>query len=250
VISVDTTLSSDLADCSGTGLTVEASANLDLNGHTIRGTGSGVGLLIQGTASGGTVRGFAVGVGATGTSAAVDHMTVRNNGVGVSTAAGARVVSNVITSNSSHGMQVGGELLVGTIADNVIIDNGGDGISAVRATATYEDNLIAKNAGAGIRLEESVSSVRRNTIRANGGDGLYLRDGCFGSGPIWIGLYRVGGNDLDRNGALGINLVPRTTCFEPGVDLAALISMVDEGGNSANNNGDQRQCVYIVCTKN
>jgi Right handed beta helix region len=182
-------------------------------------------------------------------SALIDRMTIRANGSGILTFGTVRLERNEISNNSSHGIEESGpESLADVVVDNVITANGGDGVTAERATAIYEGNLIARNAGTGIRLHESVSAVRNNTIRSNGGDGLSIIDGCLASGPAWIGLYRIGGNDVDRNGALGINLQPTATCLPE--FLPALIAMADEGGNTARNNGDPRECVYIVCTKN
>ena len=63
-VTQDVRLDGDLA-CAGNGLTVGADGiRIDLNGHTIQGSGTGVGIAITGhhdvTISGGRLRGFAV----------------------------------------------------------------------------------------------------------------------------------------------------------------------------------------------
>jgi len=128
------------------------------------------------------------------------------------------------------------------IADNLISANGGNGIYSEQADgSTYEGNRITKNAGAGLYAYQSTATIRNNTSSSNAGDGLRIADTCN-----FIPYYRIGGNHLDHNGALGIDLIPGPLCS----DLAALLEMADEGANTAKHNGDPRECLHIVCTKN
>lgn len=67
-------------------------------------------------------------------------------------------------------------------------------------------------------------------------------------GPFLTSL-RMGNNDLDRNGALGINFELPTCQGAPPDFWARQLANADEGANTARNNGDPRQCVFIVCTR-
>lgn len=97
VITADVTFTSDLT-CAGTALRVMAAPNpavhINLNGHTLRGNGTGTGIEVDGPATGktalsvtgGTVSGFASAFAVGNSdlqvspSLAIDHLTLRNNG--------------------------------------------------------------------------------------------------------------------------------------------------------------------------
>jgi hypothetical protein len=89
VITQDTTVDNDLSGCPFIGLTVRGNVTLDLNHHTISGTGDWYGIDVgseNGTASvrDGTVTGFHAGVLVVGkaTTAYVTHMTATGNHLG------------------------------------------------------------------------------------------------------------------------------------------------------------------------
>ena len=91
VITTDVRLAADLVDCPAAGLVVGAPGiTIDLNGHVIDGTGSGVGIDNNGRhddirITGGRVTGFGQGVDLLETSGAqVDRMTFEANAIGVS----------------------------------------------------------------------------------------------------------------------------------------------------------------------
>src|SRR5215467_5390663 len=67
VVTSDLTLTTDLIGCPGDGLIVEANVTVNLNGHTIRGSGQGVGVLARGdrvTVMNGTITNFGTGLDA------------------------------------------------------------------------------------------------------------------------------------------------------------------------------------------
>ena len=84
-VTADTTLGADLIGCPGDGLTVEAGVTLDLKGHIVSGSGSGVGVR-GGIVENGRVRGFDTGIVLSSCSdggCGVDNVTVVGNAEGI-----------------------------------------------------------------------------------------------------------------------------------------------------------------------
>jgi hypothetical protein len=126
-----------------TAIDIETSnVTLDLNGFSITGPGSSLGLygvadLNADTAialRNGTITGFSYGIQLTGsggpkdavTGAIIENLTVLNNGVGISTGFSSLVRGNVVTGNTSGGIFT---RALSTIAGNTVTNDGDFGIA-------------------------------------------------------------------------------------------------------------------------
>ena len=256
----DTTLETDLIGCPGDGLRVVGDVTLDLNGHTISGSGTGVGVWLGYGSSpgvmavrGGTVRGFGTGIKYVGgccprSKATILGVNIRDN-----------VGNGLLTASDSPNL---------VLRDSSVVGNGGVGVVlyAYSPLSELTRNRIAHNSGNGIELEYSsgASIINANQIIANGGDGIYTFDASsttthnfvYGNGGTGINFYENEGltygssyflasNQADHNGALGISACIRDANIP--TEHFCLPGMRDGGGNTASGNGDPRQCVNIVC---
>jgi len=228
VLIEDAVLTHDLVGCDN-GLTIAApDVTLDLAGHQIGGSGTGVGVSVQapdGMVRNGSINGFADGVllseQASGTT--IENNTIRDNGTGI--------------------------FLVFVVApkiiDNRVIQNGAAGIFAYRgADGIVDGNLVMNNGDDGIHVDSSHTSVLNNRSSRNGGDGISVSDEVLCSGHL--NLFRLGSNVTDANQGLGINVVVPTFC-PPGSEP---VDLLDSGGNAASRNGDSRECVVVQCARN
>ena len=134
VLTESVALDGDMA-CSGDGLVIAADGiTVDLNGHALRGDGTGGGVRIAGssgvTVTNGTISGFAVGVGVSGNDNLLASLQIHGNIVsGVRLASGGyalrtRVIGNQITGNGeglrlSAGGSAQTELRGNSISQNV-----------------------------------------------------------------------------------------------------------------------------------
>ena len=255
VVTGDLTLANDLVGCLGDGLDVEGSnLTIDLKGHTITGTGTGIGILTTGssiTIENGQVNGFAAGVEVSDAAPSFDQgsitvtsMRVSGNAYGVIFV---DVLFSAITSSSVYNNSLDGLLVSderGVLArDNWIAGNGGDGLFADSEAdgGVYQHNTIVGNSGYGIRVLDSVSKVIDNTVSNNAAGGIYLKERV----PSLVSAWLVGGNRAYSNGALGIS-----ACLD-NIDIFPYLpcrpGMTDGGGNLAWDNSDPRQCVNISC---
>lgn len=229
VITVSTTLDSDIGPCPGNGLVVNGSSLiLDLNGHRIFGTSgptgaldSGVGVILNGASSvvvkNGTITDFDAGVAiVNGADNELSGLNLRDNipadlpasdyGDGVtvrgSTSDNNRILNNTIVNN---GPFAGISVFEGTVTDKVtgtVIDGN-----------TVQDNNVSSQTG-GIRLENWTweSTVSNNTVNGNALEGIAL----FADTE----LNTVAGNSVNDNGFTsetathrkgdGIRAFPRT----------------------------------------
>jgi hypothetical protein len=241
-ITVDTTLENDLLNCPGDGILIDGdNVTLDLNGHTIEGTGSGDGISIVGTADvnveNGVVRDFSNGVQisqALGTT--VEHLTVvgsRGGAIGVVESENTVVQENTIRSGLT-GISVLNSLIT-QIEDNHVasatsgigvttISSPGEGLPPNSSGVTIQGNHVMRSASNGIRIGPAVEQVAvgENMAVNNGADGIeVLSDGVT-----------IKGNRANSNGDLGIE---------------APAASIDGGGNKAHGNGDGRECVGVRC---
>jgi parallel beta-helix repeat protein len=137
-----------------------------------------------------------------------------------------RIERNVMTDSG-----VGIALQMGSrnnhIAWNSVLDNERDGISLTLFPSANEllHNVVSGNGGSGIfiRSDNAGNLVRQNVTDRNGDDGIHV-DGTANT------LTR---NSASSNADLGIEAGP---------------GVVDGGGNRAEDNGNQLQCVGVVCS--
>jgi hypothetical protein len=252
MITEDTVLTHDLLGCED-GLVVAApGVTLDLGGHEIVGQGVGTGVrlaLLEAAGSvvrNGAIRSFENGVSVID-SATLSHLDIGSNHVGVFLLARARIERSTIHRNGvgvfiscCSGLDPGD-----AISGNRIVNNQEEGIRATRGElARIERNLVMSNGGDGVSLFETFGIVLDNTFKNNGGAGLKIRDGCF----FWQFIYRVGGNDATGNGELGIDVPGGDPEWFSQICLLDPFPVdLDAGGNSARKNGDSRECFGVAC---
>lgn len=244
----DTTLLADVVGCSGDGLSLDPGVTLNLNGHVISGSGTGIGVR-GGNVANGTVSGFETGIGFAST---ITNMTVSGNGTGINFSTSGtsgchsglrrRVEDSTIADNANTGIFLNAGACNVDVANNRVMFNGGDGVWASLSAdgGTYTNNFIHGNGANGINIRESFSAVVGNTVSDNGADGIHMSDDVVSGSN-----YFVAGNLSYRNGGLGI----WTWIFcSPGFCNPPV--MTDGGGNAANRNGDPQECVNVTCARN
>jgi parallel beta-helix repeat protein len=164
--------------CAGNGLIVGADGiKIDLDGHTIAGSGSGVGIGVAGrtdvSIKGGTIRNFFTGVQIVNSSGVVVHDAQLIDHVdGIDVQAGS--VGNTIKANHFQGNRTRGIMLRGDVSAIVVKDN----TFAANRTgilvngpvgSTVKDNTVSSSTLAGIRIGVTATDnlVADNTITSN-----------------------------------------------------------------------------------
>jgi len=174
-ILADLTLDHDLT-CAGTALTVGADGiTIDLNGHSIAGSGSGSGIDVTGrtaiTISGGVISNFQTGVRINESSGVVvQGNEFRGNTDGVDCQAGC--AGNTIKENEFLDNRSRGVMLRGFSTENLVQENTftGNNISIlVNCTnCVVRENSVSASRLAGIRLNEAIGNlVVENVITSN-----------------------------------------------------------------------------------
>jgi parallel beta-helix repeat protein len=171
------TLDHDLS-CAGNGLVVGADGiKLDLNGHTITGSGIGFGISVIGRTGvsivGGTVRNFVAGVRVMNSTAIVvkDNQFVAN-GEGVDLASGS--VANTIKENHFQDNAMRGIMLRGGTSANLVKENtfSGNRVGVLlfgAVDSTVKENTVSSSVLAGIRLNVLATGnlIVENTTASN-----------------------------------------------------------------------------------
>jgi hypothetical protein len=253
VVTSDTVLSRNVTGCTGNGLIVAASGvRLDLNGHTVSGTGAGTGILVTSFESGlpiddvdivgGTVRGFATGVafeaerGADITGVGIRGLAVTRNGAGIELFTAVHDVelrANRVTANTGHGIVTGDDSAPVDVVGNAILRNGGDGLRVREDSAQrIEANLVAQNGGNGMAVTDSVATITRNLLLHNGAIGLSI----FERVPQFLPRYVVADNVATLNATGGM-----IAQSDPPSDVGPA-----GDGNIAKHNGGF-DCILITC---
>jgi parallel beta-helix repeat protein len=171
-ITGDLKLDHDLV-CAGDGLVVGADGiRVDLNGHTVAGSGGGVGIIVAGradvTIANGVIRNFQAAVrlnAATGI--VIRHNELVQNGDGIDVQAGG--VGNTVKENTFRNHTVRAIMLRGGSSDNDIKNNtfvaNRIGVLVNGAIDTeLKDNLVSESSLAGIRLNNAATG---NTVKDN-----------------------------------------------------------------------------------
>ena len=159
-ITTDTTLDSDLLDCPGYGVWIGADdVTLDLNGHTISGTGAGMGIRNQAfdrvVVENGVVTGFQGGIWLLG--------TIEN-----------RLSNLTVTANDLDGIRLlplGGTVASsGNVIEHSRIHGNGQGIVLIRSTGNrLDENVVAGNDKEGVQLTDSSGNrIETNSVSDNG----------------------------------------------------------------------------------
>lgn len=163
--------------CPGDGLIVGTDGiTIDLNGHTIAGSGNGVGISVNGRSNvsilGGTLRNFEAGVRITdSTSIVVKQNQFLENRDGVDLQRGSR--RNTIKENEFWDNRARGIMLRGGSADNVIKENTftGNRVGILvfgGVDSTVQENIVSASGLAGIRLIIGTGNlIVENTVVSN-----------------------------------------------------------------------------------
>jgi parallel beta-helix repeat protein len=219
-------LTSDLLNCSGTGLIVGAdNVTLDLNGHTIGGTNKRTpgtaGVQIDKHANvkvvNGTITGFYFsGVGVTNARGAVlSKLTVRNIGSGCKQgdvcagiflfqATGTKILDGTVSNRVQAFAQVNGidvESSPDTLVQGSRIDrNPGEGISVFQSPRSrFVGNEFGNNGKEGLHVNSSSDSTLVSGNRAHGNQTAGIAVGASSK-------LRVLGNSVSGNGEVGLLL--------------------------------------------
>jgi hypothetical protein len=239
-ITKSTTLTKDITGCPGVGLRIGADdITLDLNGHTVSAAAKrnpkAHGILNEGhddvTIRGGTVRGF----GAYGVRLShadrnlVEGMRLDDNFTGVGLFESDK---GVVARNLINRAKFVGANLTGGRADRIV------------------SNRIHDSAGPGVFVHSSPAETgRRHEIDANEllGNGIEIHPGPRRT--------RVTGNAIKLAAADGIMSFEPTTVIRGNSAIGNLLrgidapnGAIDAGGNTAKDNGQDPQCVGVVCS--
>jgi parallel beta-helix repeat protein len=176
-VTSDLKLDHDLV-CTGDGLTVGADGiRIDLNGHTVAGSGVGAGFIVVGrsdvTIANGVIRNFQVAVRLNAsTGIVIRHNELAQNGDGIDNQAGG--VGNTFKENTFRNHTVRAIMLRGGSSDNDIKNNtfvaNRIGILVNGATDTeLKDNFVSASSLAGIRFNNAATgnSVKDNILTSN-----------------------------------------------------------------------------------
>jgi hypothetical protein len=279
VITTDTTLDSDLVDCPGNGLDVNASdVTLDLGGHTISGARSGVGVVTgprvsRVTVLNGTVRNFQTEIRlGPGSGYAVRDLSLHDGHVGllllnVSGALVERISASGIDGSAIHAPISSGVTAVrnhlfgnnsgmggigfadGVIAHNRVEDNAFYGFFFFEATRTvFDRNVIQRNGTWGISLGEGSTGNRiaHNRVARSGLDGIVLSPDA---GPNTLERNRSDKNADDGFdiGVAGTTLIGNSAARNGALGFNVPLGAALDLRNRAHRNADGRQCVGIRC---
>jgi hypothetical protein len=238
VITQDTTLDGDLVGCSGDGIVIDGDhVKLDLNGHTIAGQGSGVGVVHRGPddapypwvpeieVANGSITGFAGGVGLThvktanihdlrvtaglggiGVSFTVDPVRIANNevrggGIGVSRQRNlsqpSQIAHNVVRDGG-----IGGYLSWLAVRDNLV--RGGDiGVEVVHGDADMTGNRVIGTRVFGVEVASGSITFTNNLIADGMGLGAWVARGDLKGDRNVITRNAGGGVGLHGGGLWG-----------------------------------------------
>jgi parallel beta-helix repeat protein len=171
------TLDHDL-NCTAEGLIIGADGiTVNLNGYTITGTGSGIGIDVVGrttiSITGGIVRNFAAGVRLnTSTDVVIHGNEFRENGDGIDVQSGSW--GNTIKENHFRNSRTRGVMLRGGTADNVIKENTFTGnrvgiLLFAPVETLVKENVLSASGLAAIRVNVFATRnlVVENTITSN-----------------------------------------------------------------------------------
>jgi parallel beta-helix repeat protein len=199
-ITTDVRLENDLT-CTGDALIVTADAvTINLNGHTVRGTGTGVGITLRGrtdvTIHGGTVRNFVTGIfvsQSSGVTVKDNAFTQNREAVFLIGSSGNVIKSNIAWQNSLRGIMLRPTTagIVSTdnnVVDNTLIDNPSGILVFGQSGNTLKGNTI------------SGSSVGAFDLTGGGGTGNVIKENVLAQSAAGI-KFGTGwsGNDIIGN---------------------------------------------------
>ena len=172
---------------SGDCLTLTSSnINVDMNGHSISGDGTGNGIVGNNITNivinDGTIKHFDTGIKLTLSSGDVGDQTIQNMTVSNNTTGGILIDGCCdtfvnITANSNGGIGLRNNDGDSTVTNVVTNGNGGDGMHLLACCYVVEHVTANGNGGAGIFSDDCCSAVNDTIASNNSGDGIDL-EGC------------------------------------------------------------------------
>ena len=164
--------------CTGDGLVVGADGiTIDLNGHTLAGLGSGVGIVVTGrrdvTIAGGTITNFAVGVRmTTSTDVVIKQMAFVGNPEGIDLQSGSignTIKDSAFRSSATRAIMLRGNVLDNDIKHNTFTANRVGILMFGGVDNTVKDNIISGSTLAGIRFNVLATGnvVKDNQVTSN-----------------------------------------------------------------------------------
>ena len=247
----DVVLDHDLT-CVGDGPKMTSDATLNLGGHAIRGSGTGIGIEMvapcgeagQLVVRNGTVAGFGTGVYVSGgfecgpvLPTTVEQMVIEENSTGVlgiDSVGRALLRGSTIRSNADEGI-VTAFIRPFHIIGNKITRNGSHGVHATEdSTDRFEGNHVAYNGGRGAWFDNSVSTFLDNRFVRNEGTGLRIDERICENKPF----YEISRNRAKHNDGGGM----AAFFFDCDTDLVP-------GANNVAKHNSLFQCVLIRCAR-
>jgi parallel beta-helix repeat protein len=205
VITTDLRLENDLV-CAGDGITVTGSGiTINLNGHTIAGSGTGVGIRVTASQdvsiNGGTIRGFLQAMFVAGSSAIVikeNEFTLNGTAVLLQASSGNTIKANVARENTFRAFMLRPNLagVVSTnndVVDNLLVDNPTGIFLISQPGNTFKGNTISGSTVAAIDLPSpgATGNVIKGNLLTTSAVGIRFAAG-------WVGN-TVLGNTLQAN---------------------------------------------------
>jgi parallel beta-helix repeat protein len=177
MIFADVALDHDLT-CTGGGLIVAADGiRIDLQGHTLLGSGTGVGMLVTGrtdvTIMGGIIRNFAAGVRVnTSTDVVIKANQFIQNAEGIDFEAGSvgnTVKDNAFRDSATRAIMLRSNTRDNDIKDNTLTNNRVGILLFGSLDSSVKNNLISGSSVAGIRVNVIATGnlVKDNTVGSN-----------------------------------------------------------------------------------
>jgi len=280
VLTQSTTLGNDLVDCLGDGLVVGAdNITIDLNGHTIDGTGLGAGGRNEGfafvTVRNGTIQEFDQGVllGPGTQINVVEDLTAQNNQVAGVELAGAgsgnQVRDNTLLANSigvslidgSTGNTVSGNTISGggnrgivlvassgnTLLTNTISGTGDGGIDLSLASNNnrLEGNVVSSTGDAGITVSDSDGNqLLSNTSSDNSDAGISLS--AANGGVVSGNGVRFNPTGIELNGSSGNRIEANNASNTTGSGIELVGGSLDNDVLSNIANGNSGNGIYVA----
>lgn len=214
---------------------------LNLGGHSVSGSGGGVGISVfygsTARVRSGTVKNFGLGFWVSSGSLTIENMTISDSGWGLVIYGDRLTIRNSVLTHNGIGVVVPAPGVIATITGSRIAENLGNGFETddQNIYADFTGDAFQGNGGDGAYVSDGGGSFHSNVFNRNGGSGLDIIDNV-----TFVGNYHVGNNTADRNGDWGIAV--NLTGGDPPLPI------YDDGGNEAKLNGNPTQCLGVTCT--
>jgi para-nitrobenzyl esterase len=215
--------------CTGNGLIAGADGiEIDLNGHTIAGAGTGAGVSLTGrtrvTVFGGIIENFEADVRVgTSTGNVIRDNEINRNTDGIDLQAGSyanAIARNTFRDNRSRGIMARGDTARNVIAGNAFTGNRVGILLFGAAETAVTDNMISESLLAGIRFNVLATGnlVWRNTVTANPAGIEFVITPTGSSGGNWLLANRIATNTCGIKGPVENNTISGNTFNGNGSD--------------------------------